>query len=164
MSTNFYLKRKLPKQKKLDIISNIENDEWDKVYELVSEAKEETNIHLGKRSYGWQFLWALNGEKYYKPNEDSIDKFLFNEINLHNAKIVDEYDDEFTLEQFWNEEVGDSLRNGKVTDEDWITQNNIYSKRDWFGEKKQWAEKHKVNWCGNFISEDGLKFCIEEFC
>ena len=45
MSTNFYLKRKIPTEKKLYIISNIENDKWDKASELVSEAKEESNIH-----------------------------------------------------------------------------------------------------------------------
>lgn len=164
MSTNYYLKRKISTDKKSEIISHIKHDEWDKVSELISEVIKYSKIHLGKRSYGWQFVWALNGEKYYKPNKKSINDFLFNEIYKHDAILTDEYEREIPLDQFWNEEIGESLKHGKITDEDWMSQNNISCSRNWFGEDKKWAEKYNVNFCGNFISEDGLKFCINDFC
>lgn len=164
MSTNYYLKRKVSAGKKSEIISRIKHDEWDKASELFSEAMKYSKIHLGKRSYGWQFVWALNGEKYYKPSQKSINDFLSDEICKHGSNLIDEYEREITLDQFWNDEIGDSLRRGKITDEDWMLQNNIRYSRNWFGEDKKWAEKYNVNFCGNFISEDGLKFCINDFC
>ena len=90
--------------------------------------------------------------------------FSENEIYKHDAILIDEYEREITFDQFWNEEIGESLKHGKITDEDWMSQNNIRYSRNWFGEDKKWAEKYNVNFCGNFISEDGLKFCINDFC
>lgn len=76
----------------------------DLVYDF-GEVKEGYIVHLGKRSYGWAFLWDLNGMKYYEPSLSSIMKFL----QENNAVITDEYGKEYTVKQFLEEEIGPSL-------------------------------------------------------
>ena len=69
-------------------------------------------VHLGKRSYGWQFLWDFHEGRYFKANLESIKEFLKDKI------IFDEYDEVFSLDQFFNEEIADYLYNtdGKLCD------------------------------------------------
>lgn len=158
MSTNFYLLRKAPRDKKDEIISEIVNDNLECALQLLEDEVKETQIHLGKRSTGWQFLWYLNNEKYFKPNLESIKSFIAAELEK-GAVIVDEYGQEFTLDKFINEEIGNSLLKGKYIDDDYY----YYPGRNWLGVEKEMAHKYKVSPIGNFISEDGLKFCIDEF-
>lgn len=120
MGTNFYAKIKMLPRSKARIESYVEdmreavskedfvkfsNTLDDLVYDW-GEIKGESEIHLGKRSYGWAFLWDLNGMKYYKPSLRSIISF----IKKNNAVIVDEYGSEFTLNEFLNDEIGYCLR------------------------------------------------------
>lgn len=96
MGTNFYLKRKLTKKQKEDIIDIINSDgDYDVV---VSKLYDIRPIHIGKRSYGWKFLWNANDFKFFKPTKESLIEFL------KSGQIINEYDDEFTFDQFWNEE------------------------------------------------------------
>lgn len=112
MGTNFYAiipvkKRTTNKLRKLaDKLEdtsqkvNVENE----LYEIGEELKDH-EVHLGKRSCGWAFLWDANDLKYYEPTLASIKKF----IDDNNGKIVDEYGSKFTWEQFINDEIGNSL-------------------------------------------------------
>lgn len=77
----------------------------DDLYYDFGGVKDEYIVHLGKRSYGWAFLWDLNNMKHYEPSLSSIMKF----IKENNAVVKNEYGEEFTLEQFIEEEVGPSL-------------------------------------------------------
>ncbi len=52
-----------------------------------------TNIHLGKRSYGWKFCWNFHDNKYYSNKEE-----LLEFIRL--GRVVDEYGDEQDVEEF----------------------------------------------------------------
>lgn len=74
MGTNFYFIPKISdeavnniliKAKKLD-----KNRDYSDVKDLYNEVQDvlDTEIHLGKRSCGWQFLWNHNDLKYYQPN------------------------------------------------------------------------------------------------
>lgn len=117
MGTNFYAiipvkKRTTNKLReladKLDDTSrkvNVENE----LYEIGEELKD-YEVHLGKRSCGWAFLWDANNLKYYEPTLASIKKF----IDDNNAKIVDEYGVEFTWDEFINDEIGNSLHPSKA--------------------------------------------------
>lgn len=120
MGTNFYAKIKMLPRSKARIESYLEdmkeavgngnftkfsNTLDDLVYDW-GEIKGETEIHLGKRSYGWAFLWDLNGMKYYKPSLRSIISF----IKENNAVIEDEYGREITLDEFLNDEIGYCIR------------------------------------------------------
>lgn len=120
MGTNFYAKIKMRERDKERIEHYVEglNDALaddngkkfsetldDLVYEW-GDVKKGVSVHLGKRSYGWAFLWDLNEMKYYKPSLKSIISF----IKENNAVIEDEYGEEFTLDEFLNDEIGYCLR------------------------------------------------------
>lgn len=107
MGTNFYAvlpvkKRTTNKLRefadKLDTqqLINLE----DEMYDIHQDLKC-YKVHLGKRSYGWAFLWDANDLKYYEPTLTSIKKF----IDDNRAKIIDEYGEEFTWDQFINDEI-----------------------------------------------------------
>lgn len=92
-------------------------------------------IHLGKRSYGWQFHWQ-NQPKYYEPNFLSLLNFLLNPDWV----IYDEYGIPFTVIEFLESEVGDSL----------------------------YCDKRHKNGCEEYsefeyLSIDGLRFSDDEF-
>ena len=103
MGTNFYLKRKLKQYQKEEIKEAIDSDNYDKAEEMLQKTKE---IHIGKRSGGWKFLWDAHEFKYFEPNKDSLNEFL------KSGQIVDEYNKEFTFDQFWNEELKGWLDKG----------------------------------------------------
>ena len=128
MSTNYYLRKKLTSEESREIfkfikskyeefdsqvIKNIYGIEYaldDFIYEVKEFARQYINeIHIGKRSYGWQFLWDYHGGKYYRSSLEDIKKFLSNP----DYEIVDEYGETYTFEQFFNEKVGKSLYEGK---------------------------------------------------
>lgn len=113
MSTNFYCRRidqasrdKLKIQfNKLhsDLIESIDNIETDyrQVIDnfLLGNENLEQEIHLGRMSYGWQFLWDYHNGIYFQPTLESIKKFL----SQDGITIYDEYGRKFTLEQFIDE-------------------------------------------------------------
>jgi len=78
--------------------------EWDAISPW-EEFLDGTNVHLGKRSSGWKFLWNWNDSKYYKTKEE-----LFNFIR--SGRVVDEYGQQINQEEFiqmalqWGEEDG----------------------------------------------------------
>lgn len=100
----------------------------------VSEIKDiqkeisEYKVHLGKRSCGWSFCWDANNLKYYKPSLTSIKEF----IKKNNAIIQNEYGEEFSWEQFIEDEIGYCLYVGEKT---------IKTKD---GEKTMFFDSHKT--------------------
>lgn len=69
---------------------------FNKLQEYVAEMNKE--IHIGKRSGGWKFLFNHQNGKYFDPqHQESLKAWL----NDPHYKIVDEYGDEFTFEEFW---------------------------------------------------------------
>ena len=101
MGTNFYLKKRLSQKKKNELIRYIQTDQYDKVVDELPKS-----IHIGKRSCGWKFLWNANDFKYFKPTKDSFERFL------KSGLIFDEYGQEFSYEEFIENEVGKSLDQG----------------------------------------------------
>lgn len=119
MGTNFYCKIPISKKNREKVIEQI-ND-------LKKEVENESNninlqdiflayrenidtllpeqIHIGKRSYGWQFLWNYHDGKYFDANLNSIKIFLEDKI------IYDEYDRVYSLDAFLNDAIGYCLYN-----------------------------------------------------
>ena len=73
MGTNFYA-RIIPKEEdKQKLIDAINNNQYDTIKDLASELYDRRNdytgigneIHLGKRSGGWKFLWNPNVVKVW---------------------------------------------------------------------------------------------------
>jgi hypothetical protein len=71
---------------------SIEVGDWDSI-SLWDEFLEGTNIHLGKRSGGWKFIWNWNRGKYYKTKEELF-KFI------RDGRVVDEYGEQIDVEEF----------------------------------------------------------------
>lgn len=152
MGTNFYCK-KLDKKHRKEFsddlnelsqyitynIDNIELDLVEKVKEFIeSNSDLEEEIHLGKRSYGWQFLWDYHNGKYFKPNLESIKNFL----SQDNIAIYNEYGEHFTVDQLFNDELNNSLYKDSTHDD---------------GMNGGYSEYY-------FKSEDGLRFSkFEDF-
>ena len=54
---------------------------------------EGTNIHLGKRSFGWKFCWNFHNNKYYSNKEELLSF-------IRSGRVVDEYGEEMDVEEF----------------------------------------------------------------
>lgn len=152
MGTNFYCRKINRKHRKMfsdDLnelsqyitynIDNIELDLVEKVKEFIeSNSDLEEEIHLGKRSYGWQFLWDYHNGKYFKPNLESIKNFL----SQDDITIYNEYGEHFTVDQLFNDELSNCLYKDSTHDD---------------GMNGEYSEYY-------FKSEDGLRFSkFEDF-
>jgi hypothetical protein len=86
-------------------------DSWQK-YSPWEEFREDSCIHLGKRSMGWKFLWNFHDKKYYKDKEE-----LFSFIR--SGRIIDEYGEEIDQEEFIKMSVDWCQPNGLVVNSDY---------------------------------------------
>lgn len=75
MGTNFYARIIPTKERKEHLKKLIDNDEFDLIEDKIKELYC-NEIHLGKRSSGWKFLFNPNHEKYYKLTKEGLRKFL----------------------------------------------------------------------------------------
>ena len=148
MGTNFFCIEKISRRQRSKIKSLLREyiEVVDKVntacdfHELHSKYNEmilksiPERVHLGKCSYGWQFLWDFHNGRYFKANLESIKKYLKDKI------IFDEYGEVFSLDQFLDDEIGHCLYNADGKLEDGMKEYSRYS----------------------FISDDGLRFSKSE--
>lgn len=188
MGTNFYARIIPTKERKEKIKQAIDNNDFDEIKSLVDSTysspqyyyKESTfvggEIHLGKRSGGWKFLWNPNWYKLIKghseaidvaPNaksyhwvEDGFDVFKYYNLTKESLKqfidredveIYDEYGDRQDKEEFWKMAI------------EWG-----YEKEDegWDGESyEEWEMKQNPNYkpfnhetdYSKFLKECGFK-------
>lgn len=99
MGTNYYIHKHIPEViiKELKDLVN-EDNIYDGTLQKALEDYQE--IHIGKSSAGWQFLFNHNDCKYYEKTQKSIDKFLRKTI-AEGGKFVDEYGTEISVDAFW---------------------------------------------------------------
>ena len=96
MGTNYYMKR-IPTEDDIQKITELTKQRmFDELQEYVNEMN--ANIHIGKRSGGWKFLFNHQDGKYFDPQYQESLKAWLNEPHY---RIVDEYGEEFTFEEFW---------------------------------------------------------------
>jgi hypothetical protein len=161
MGTNFYCKH-IPTEEEYNKMQEaLTNQQLDKLEELLNEAKKE--YHIGKRSYGWQFLFAPhiklrvgfeNSGKAVSPWENTLAS-LKEYLSRPDVEIYDEYGRKFTPDEFWNEEVGESLYNDP---EHYINGEQYYEK---YPEEKRYSFLSDTE----FTTEEGLRFSTDEdFC
>ena len=155
MGTNFYFRKKISEKDKQNLIEQISRDNWEEARDLFD--KITNKIHIGKRSYGWQFLWNANRFEYFDPNIESLQNWLKSGI------IEDEYGKEFTFDEFWNDEIKDFLYEGYNLEKHYSESGN-----NWYGCSipyyfKDKVKKFNIDKYGEFVI-DGLRFTtIEEF-
>jgi hypothetical protein len=107
MGTNYFVKKRMTDAQKADMQS-VFNEFLDGNFRASRKLKEaidemETEIHIGKSSYGWQFLWDHNNCKYYQPTMASITKFVTEKCG---GIVIDEYGAKFTWEEFLTQKLG----------------------------------------------------------
>ena len=126
MGTNFYCKR-IPKQEQLNSIAKlVVSKQIDEAIDKLNEANE--RIHICKCSCGWQVGFDHNNGEYYQPTRKSLEEFL----SQPGMVIFDEYNNEYTYDEFWKEidEHNANPRNTwdskKFTQEITISDNSSY--------------------------------------
>ena len=192
MGTNFYA-RIIPKEEdKQKLIDAINNNQYDIIENLASELYGRRDdysgigneIHLGKRSGGWKFLWNPNVIKVwdseacdyaynyvYPLTKEGITNFVMREDVI----ITDEYGETFSAEDFlemafsWGEPDGYT---GKTYEESHKEESGY---RNYYWSKKYQRSMHSENdemWFDlGYIVEyydfesDGLRFATSiNFC
>ena len=155
MGTNFYLCHVPTIKEHIEMQELLAKKQYEELKEKIGETTH--RYHIGKRSCGWQFLFeAGNGsltpedDGYYRLNNpwsnnlESLKEWLSNNEYV----IQDEYGTFFTQEQFWNEEVGESLYNDP---DRYINCDQYYKGNPRYFDNRE------------FTSSDGLRFSISEF-
>lgn len=146
MGTNFYYKIPLKPREKKELQDMLTDylDFSEMAFKL-DELEKTHRIHLGKRSYGWQFLWDFHKGKYYPTRLNKIREWL----EKSGGVIVDEYNEQFTVDQFLDDEIKDCL---------YKDENHC--------DAESYHQKHPEDpYCSNYRHEfiqNGLRFSIHE--
>ena len=161
MGTNFYV-RHIPTEVQYgEMQKALTEKQLDKLEELIKQSKAE--YHIGKRSCGWQFLFAphvklrsgfRNSGEIVSPWENTLVS-LKEYLSRPDVEIYDEYGSKFTPDEFWNEKVGESLYNDP---ERYINAEQYY---------KKYPNQRSGMFLGDteFTTEEGLRFSTDEdFC
>lgn len=156
MGTNFYAVIPVKKRDKEKAKKLIDENKFKEAADLLEDMTKE--IHLGKRSAGWKFLFNANLGKYYELTREGINKFFAK----NNVIIKDEYGSKYTADEFWESELKGFLDKGYdlesyYNDHPSEIRSYIYYSRPIPPELK----KYKPNKYGEFYS-DGLRFTITE--
>jgi len=105
MGTNVYAIKKNPRGlvnwKKLEEAVTNEDpwsllEETEGLYDILHNGNR---IHIGKRSYGWRFIFDFNNWIYFDHTEESIKKFLTEDV----WGIEDEYGQQLSFDEFWKD-------------------------------------------------------------
>lgn len=158
MGTNYYIRRQLSQNEKYTIIQSIVNDDYEKAKIIINQ--KDSEVHIGKRSAGWKFLWNVNKFKYFHPNKESFIKFL-----KTYGQIFDEYGREYSFEEFWNNEVGEFLYTGLDLKSYYEENKELYKYHPEDKELIPFKNLNlNINEHGEFYLDD-MRCCInDEFC
>ena len=140
MGTNFYCKR-IPTKEQLNSIADlVVNEKLDDAIDELQEVNQK--IHICKRSCGWQIGFDHNNGEYYQPTRKSLEEFL----SRPDIVIFDEYNNEYTYEEFWKE----------------IDEHNANPRNNW-DSKKYMQEQHEPSWsiCWSEINKVKEMFGVE---
>lgn len=95
MGTNYYAVY-IPTEEDIKELNKLRvKNLFDKVHQNIELWSNE--IHLGKRSGGWQFLFDHNNVEYYKPTRSSLEDFL----RSGNYLVKNEYGEYFEIDEFF---------------------------------------------------------------
>lgn len=138
MGTNFYARIIPTIEQKEELIEAINNDDFDSIKEMVAVMYDNItyygaisggNIHLGKRSGGWKFLWNPNVYVHrnghlengrYVPEPSTLfylypltKEGIYNFIMQDNIEVYDEYGEKQDKETFFKEAIEWTTWRGK---------------------------------------------------
>jgi len=105
------------------------------------------SIHLGKRSGGWKFCWNFHKDRYYSNKEELLSF-------IRSGRVVDEYGEEWNVEEF----IKMSLEWGEP--DGWVV-NEDYRKKEPKGHGAFWLDNEKYD----DLIIDGLRVSTStDFC
>ena len=131
MSTNYYRipKQKVVREKYLELVEQVSDMDIFSPGQIYNEFRtiekgferwspwdnfiDGLNIHIGKRSGGWKFLWNFQGGKFY-TNKGELLKFI------RSGRIVDEYGELQDTEEFIKMALEWGQPDGYVFDENYV--------------------------------------------
>lgn len=116
MGTNYYWRPLMTEEQREKILDKVKKSKTlqsirDFIYYNILE-EHPMEVHIGKSSAGWQFLFSLGIRKHIRGQSlkrEDIDEWLRSGI------IVDEYGDEESVDDFWK--MVDSKKDGMDYDE-----------------------------------------------
>lgn len=155
MSTNYYYVIKADELIKDTIISAIDSQNYYLASRLTNDLLSENNIHIGKSSFGWKFIFDANQNKYYLPNRESIDNFL----RTKGGVLKDEYGREISLDEFWK--IVDSSSNGIDNKKYYNKIGKTYCYENLFKKENEFFKQYNPEY-GQFHN-DGLLFSVNNF-
>lgn len=168
MGTNFYA-RVIPKKSRIENLKkSIDKQDIEKINEQIQEAfglVDEYNrigsiYHLGKRSYGWKFLWNPNCfEKRNFHNEETI----VDGDDGQNSSIIKFVPDPSTLEQKYEltkQGIVDFIcRDDIVVVDEYVKDKSIHELKDIKDSDEHstvlFDEDEKIAWVEKMIKLDG---------
>ena len=65
-------------------------------YIRIDNNNRDSDVHIGKSSGGWQFIFQTN-PTYYHADKNSVNRFL----KLHKDNLFDEYGINISIDNFW---------------------------------------------------------------
>ena len=102
MGTNYYWRPLITEEEREKLLEKTKNVKTlQEIKDLICNdilKERESEVHIGKSSCGWQFLFYLGIRKYtcgQSLKKEDIDKWFRSGI------IVDEYGDEISVDDFW---------------------------------------------------------------
>ena len=105
-------------------------DEWCKLSPW-DEFTKDTSIHLGKRSGGWKFCWNFHNNQYYKDKESLLEF-------IRSGRVVDEYGEEWGVEEFITMALEWGQPNGLTADEKYFNSTEHHS---WMSNPSDYYDK-----------------------
>ena len=162
MGTNFYCKR-IPTQEQLNSIAKlVVSKQIDEAIDKLNEVNEK--IHICKCSCGWQVGFDHNNGEYYQPTRKSLEEFLLQPGTV----IIDEYNNEYSYDEFWKEidEHNANPRNTwdskKFTQEITISDNSSYI---CLPDIRKVKERFDIDTSYNDFYNGGLRWIVfSDFC
>ena len=135
-------------ENRIEELRNVIEDAFYDIPKLCDAARKK--VHLGKNSYGWQFLWASNPD-YYENTLESIKKFA----TTPGWEIVNEENEVFTWDAFIDR-IGKKIYK---TDELWDLP-SYYEH-----ERREGKRHYQFGIETEYTTSEGLRFCKDaDFC
>jgi len=152
MGTNYYLKR-IPTKEEIEQChklldegkieeSDVFKEEYGTPYLLAVLEKITEEIHIGKKSGGWRFLFQIHQKLYGKSIESCLD-FLESRIKTGKWRLMDEYGETIPIVDF-EKLVCESL--DQMTIEDYYEKYPEEKYRDTFAPPQEVAEDGSRWW------------------
>lgn len=179
MGTNYYARIIPTKERKDKLKKLIDEDKFFDIEEQFEELYKNAEIHLGKRSFGWKFLFNPNYEKYYPLTRKGLMNFLKQDnIIIYNEyfkcdgvfKYTEDPDDSknkylWTPEQFmdmalnWGNDPNKPGWSGKEYEEWERKEHGLYPQYLTYGDsrEKYWRERGYSPEYYNFFN-DGMRW------